>query len=87
MKSKIIINKFQKTLTLISEEKIIGTYSIRKSFKRPSWHTNLGSEIMIHGQPNIGLSKQTIGCIMVENNVLDILWGKCNLGTKVNILP
>lgn len=50
---------------------------------RPPWDTPLGGEIMIHG--NGCSSDWTIGCIAVEDEVMDLLWNYAGLGTKVMI--
>ena len=55
------------------------------SGKRPPWDTSLGGAIMIHGMGIRG--DWTHGCIAVENEVMDILWVRCPLGTSVTILP
>lgn len=55
------------------------------SGEQPPWNTALGGEIMIHG---MGVSRDwTAGCIAVENDVMDILWRVCALGTTLKILP
>lgn len=52
---------------------------------KPPWNTPLGGEIMIHG---MGAGRDwTLGCVAVENDVMDILWKQCSLGTRVTILP
>lgn len=51
----------------------------------PDWYTSLGGEIMIHGCG--GSSDWTAGCIAVDNDVMDILFECCSLGTKITILP
>jgi len=53
--------------------------------KRPPWDTPLGGAIMIHGMGIKG--DWTHGCIAVNNDVMDILWRLCSLGTKVTVLP
>ena len=53
--------------------------------KRPPWDTPLGGAIMIHGMGIEG--DWTHGCIAVDNEVMDILWKLCPLGTQVTILP
>ena len=53
--------------------------------ERPDWYTPLGGEIMIHGG---GSDRDwTAGCIAVENEVMDILFRSCPVGTKITILP
>ena len=52
---------------------------------RPDWYTALGGEIMIHGHGSA--SDWTRGCIAVENEVMDMLFAWCSLGTRITILP
>lgn len=52
---------------------------------QPPWNTAMGGEIMIHGHG--AQSDWTAGCIAVENNIMDILWDKCPLGTPIIIEP
>ncbi len=49
----------------------------------PPWNTPLGGQIMIHG--NGSSSDWTAGCIAVDNDVMDILWEHCKVGTKIDI--
>lgn len=51
----------------------------------PPWYTPLGGEIMIHG--NGSGSDWTAGCVAVDNDVMDILWDLCDVGTKIIIYP
>ncbi len=51
----------------------------------PDWNTPLGGAIMIHGCG--GSSDWTLGCIAVDNDVMDMLFEYCPMGTKVTILP
>ena len=53
--------------------------------ERPPWNTALGGEIMIHG--NGAATDWTAGCIAVENEVMDILWQFCRMGTPITIAP
>ena len=53
--------------------------------QRPDWYTALGGEIMIHGHG--GSRDWTAGCIAVDNEVMDILFDYCEVGTKITILP
>ncbi len=53
--------------------------------KQPPWNTALGGEIMIHGHG--AQSDWTAGCVAVENNIMDILWDNCPLGTPIIIMP
>ena len=55
------------------------------SGERPPWNTALGGEIMIHGHG--AATDWTAGCIAVENEVMDILWQFCRLGTPITIAP
>ena len=51
--------------------------------KIPPWNTPLGGEIMIHGN---GSSRDwTAGCIAVDNEVMDLLFDICDVGTSVTI--
>lgn len=62
--------------------------SIEKSINKqdqPDWYTPLGGEIMIHGHGSA--SDWTLGCIAVENEVMDILWACCRLKTPVVVYP
>lgn len=51
----------------------------------PDWNTPLGGAIMIHGCG--GSSDWTAGCIAVDNEVMDLLFEYCPMGTKITILP
>ena len=53
--------------------------------QRPDWNTALGGAIMIHGHGSA--SDWTAGCIAVENEIMDLLFDYCALGTKITILP
>jgi L,D-peptidoglycan transpeptidase YkuD (ErfK/YbiS/YcfS/YnhG family) len=52
---------------------------------QPPWNTALGGEIMIHGHGS--QSDWTAGCIAVDNDVMDVLWEICRIGTTVIIEP
>ena len=52
---------------------------------QPPWNTALGGEIMIHGHGS--QSDWTAGCIAVDDDIMDILWEHCRMGTKVIIEP
>lgn len=56
--------------------------------QQPSWDTQLGGQIMIHGQKGKlgGQCDWTTGCIAVNNDVMDILWQYCPVGTAVSIV-
>lgn len=66
-----------------------GTYNrIEDAISRrvqPPWNTALGGEIMIHGHGSH--SDWTAGCIAVDNDIMDVLWENCGLGTTVIIEP
>jgi len=51
----------------------------------PPWNTALGGQIMVHGSGSKG--DWTAGCIAVDNDVMDILWEYCTVGTKIFIFP
>ena len=51
----------------------------------PDWYTALGGEIMIHGHG--GSFDWTAGCVAVDNQVMDLLFEYCSVGTKITILP
>lgn len=53
------------------------------SKRMPPWNTNLGGEIMIHGHGSH--SDWTEGCIAVDDDIMDILWENCELGTTITI--
>jgi murein L,D-transpeptidase YafK len=51
----------------------------------PPWNTALGGEIMIHGHG--GSEDWTKGCIAVDDEVMNVLWEACSIGTKIIIYP
>jgi L,D-peptidoglycan transpeptidase YkuD (ErfK/YbiS/YcfS/YnhG family) len=51
----------------------------------PPWNTPLGGEIMIHG--NGSDSDWTAGCVAVDNDIMDILFEQCKVGTRIEIYP
>lgn len=51
----------------------------------PDWNTALGGAIMIHGCG--GSSDWTAGCVAVDNDVMDLLFDYCSVGTRITILP
>jgi len=51
----------------------------------PPWDTAMGGAIMIHGMGSS--SDWTAGCVAVDNDVMDILWEHCPIGTPIIILP
>lgn len=58
--------------------------AIRQGVK-PPWNTHMGGEIMIHGHGS--QSDWTAGCIAVNDEIMDILWNSCKIGTPVIIEP
>ncbi len=70
---------------LISQDecdKIVYTTSYQLA---PPWKTRLGGAIGIHGG---GTSRDwTAGCIAINNEEIEILWGCCPIGTPVRIFP
>lgn len=52
---------------------------------QPPWYTAMGGEIMIHGHGSH--SDWTAGCVAVENDIMDILWDSCPIGTPIHIEP
>ena len=55
------------------------------SKQRPPWRTPLGGAIMIHGYGS--QSDWTAGCVAVDNDIMDILWAACRVGTPVIVEP
>lgn len=58
--------------------------------QQPPWNTGLGGEIEIHGASEDGIGSAwdwTAGCVAVEDQVMDILWEYCPMGTAVVIDP
>jgi len=53
--------------------------------RQPPWDTTLGGAIGIHGEG--GSSDWTLGCIAVENNEIEELWGVLPMGSKVVVVP
>ena len=53
--------------------------------QQPPWSTGMGGAIMIHG--NGSHRDWTAGCIAVDNDVMDILWEHCDIGTTIIIRP
>lgn len=73
---------------LITQQEYDEIISALNANQIPNWYTKLGGQIMIHGQKgNLGgQTDWTTGCIAVNNQVMDILWKYCKVGTKVTIL-
>lgn len=61
---------------------ILAKWKIRS---RPSWRTDLGGMIGIHGY-GAG-SDWTLGCVAVDDEWIEALWAMCPLGTPVEIRP
>ncbi|HZJ83798.1 MAG TPA: L,D-transpeptidase family protein [Clostridia bacterium] len=62
--------------------------SIAKSVDRetkPPWDTPMGGQIMIHGHGSH--EDWTEGCVAVDDDVMDILWDYCPIGTPIFIYP
>lgn len=74
---------------LITQQEYESIISANNAGQQPDWYTNLGGQIMIHGQKDDlgGQTDWTTGCVAVNNQVMDILWNYCQVGTKVTILP
>lgn len=73
---------------LITQQEYDDILSALNANQIPDWYTKLGGQIMIHGQKgNLGgQTDWTTGCVAVNNQVMDILWQYCQVGTKVTIL-
>lgn len=70
---------------LISNEEYDVIVDAINGERRPPWDTKLGGEIMIHGHGSD--SDWTQGCVAVDDEIMDILWDKCPIGTQVTIYP
>lgn len=55
------------------------------SKESPPWYTPMGGEIMIHGRGSH--SDWTAGCVAVEDDIMDVLWDNCPMGTPIIIEP
>ncbi len=70
---------------IIEEETYERIKAAEDNLSKPPWDTPMGGEIMIHG---MGTGEDwTAGCIAVKNDVMDILWRSCPLGTPIIIHP
>lgn len=59
--------------------------SAQREGRQPLWNTKLGGEVGIHGH---GAGRDwTAGCIALENEDIELLWGFCPIGTPVRIEP
>jgi murein L,D-transpeptidase YafK len=56
-----------------------------KAKRQPPWNTTLGGAIGIHGEG--GSSDWTLGCVAVDNDEIEELWGVVPMGTKVVVVP
>lgn len=74
-------------LGLITTQQYESIVKANEEKKRPDWYTNLGGEIMIHGGEKGSKKDWTTGCVAVDNEVMDILWEYCSMGTQVTINP
>ena len=74
---------------LITQKEYDEIVNAINSGKRPPWNTPLGGQIMIHGTDTKSETKSdwTEGCIAVDNEVMDILWEYCKVGTQVFVFP
>ncbi len=75
---------------IITRSQLDAVNSAIDAGEQPNWYTALGGEIMIHGCSEDGIGAEydwTAGCIAVDNEVMDILWEYCPLGTEVIIDP
>lgn len=70
---------------LIDEETYTQIENAIQKKECPPWYTALGGEIMIHGHG--GSKDWTKGCIAVDDEVMDVLWDVCQLGTLIIIYP
>jgi murein L,D-transpeptidase YafK len=53
--------------------------------RQPPWNTALGGAIGIHGEG--GSNDWTLGCVAVENDEIEELWGVVKMGTRVVVVP
>lgn len=70
---------------LINESTYYQIEDAISSGDQPPWNTSMGGEIMIHGHGSS--SDWTAGCIAVEDDIMDIIWENCSIGTTVIIEP
>jgi murein L,D-transpeptidase YafK len=70
---------------LISEAQARRIREADAARRQPPWNTTLGGAIGIHG--NGGSSDWTLGCIAVDDDEIEELWGVVKMGTKVVIEP
>jgi len=72
---------------LINKNEYNKIVSAIESRRVPPQNTKLGSYIEIHGSGTGGKLDWTLGCVALENKVMDFLWGKVPVGAPVVILP
>lgn len=74
---------------LISKKERDSLIQANENGKKPNWYTDLGGEIMIHGQKGDQGSQTdwTRGCFAVNNEVMDMIWDYVEVGTVVEIIP
>lgn len=70
---------------LIEEETYQNIVDAIQKGECPPWNTALGGEIMIHGHG--GDKDWTKGCVAVDNEVMDVLFEVCQIGTPITIYP
>lgn len=68
---------------LINQEQYDAIVAANKAGEKPPWDTPLGGAIEIHGAQG----GATAGCIAATDDVMDILWEKCEIGVPVTIGP
>ena len=68
---------------LITEDEVTAIIKAVESGKQPPSNTALGGGIAIHG--NGSGSDWTNGSIAVDDEVMDVLWDYCKIGTEVTI--
>lgn len=69
---------------VIKAEAYLDIVNAAKEGVRPPWDTAMGGFIMIHG----GGSERdwTAGCVALADEDMDVVWGLCEMGTRVLIL-
>jgi murein L,D-transpeptidase YafK len=51
----------------------------------PPWNTRLGGTVGVHGHGSA--VDWTLGCIAVDDDVIDLLWEAVPIGTEIDVLP
>ncbi len=68
---------------VIKAEAYLDILSADKEGKRPPWDTAMGGFIMVHGG---GSDRDwTAGCVALDDEDMDVVWGLCGMGTQVVI--